>query len=43
MALSDGPPFGAGNDSFVRLNFATSRKLLEQMLHAMAASVRGRP
>ena len=39
VALSDGPPFGAGNDTFVRLNFATSRALLERIVHAMAASV----
>jgi len=40
VALSDGPPFGTGNDHFVRLNFATSRRLLDQMVHALAASVR---
>ena len=39
VALSDGPPFGAGYGSFVRLNFATSRALLEQILDAMTAAV----
>ena len=40
VALSDGPAFGAGYGSFVRLNFATSRALLEQILEAMAKSAR---
>jgi cysteine-S-conjugate beta-lyase len=42
VALSDGPPFGTGNDTFVRLNFATSRALLERIVHAMAKAVRSR-
>ena len=41
VALSDGPPFGAGNDHHVRLNFATSRALLEQIVRAMGAAIRG--
>jgi len=36
VALSDGPPFGPGCEQFVRLNFATSRALLEQIIDAMA-------
>lgn len=40
VALSDGPPFGAGYDSFVRLNFATSSALLERIVVAMGASMR---
>jgi cystathionine beta-lyase len=40
VALSDGLPFGDGYDQFVRLNFATSRALLERMVCAMAAAVR---
>ena len=40
VALSDGPPFGPGCDQHVRLNFATSRELLEQIVGAMAVSVR---
>jgi len=35
VALSDGPPFGPGCDQFVRLNFATSRALLERIVEAM--------
>jgi cystathionine beta-lyase len=42
VALSDGPPFGAGYDHHVRLNFGTSRSLLEQIVHALAGAVRGR-
>jgi cystathionine beta-lyase len=42
VALSDGPPFGPGNDRYVRCNFATSRALLEQMVTAMGAAVRDR-
>lgn len=34
VALSDGPPFGAGSEQYVRLNFATSRALLEQIVRA---------
>lgn len=40
VALNDGPPFGDGYDRFVRLNFATSRALLEQIVQAMGAAVR---
>jgi len=40
VALNDGPPFGVGYESCVRLNFATSRALLDQIVHAMGAAVR---
>jgi cystathionine beta-lyase len=36
VAVSDGPPFGPGCASHVRLNFATSRALLERIVDAMA-------
>jgi cystathionine beta-lyase len=39
VALSDGPPFGDGWEQHVRLNFATSRSLLDQILDAMAAAL----
>jgi cystathionine beta-lyase len=40
VALSDGPPFGPGCQQYVRLNFATSRALLERIVGAMGAAVR---
>ncbi|UDY36326.1 MalY/PatB family protein [Dermatobacter hominis] len=40
VAVSDGPPFGAGNESMVRLNFGTSPSLLERIVVAMGAAVR---
>jgi len=40
VALSDGPPFGPGCEHFVRLNFATSRALLERIVGAMGAAAR---
>jgi len=42
VALSDGPPFGPGCEQFVRLNFATSRALLERIVGAMGDAVRRR-
>ena len=42
VALSDGPPFGPGCEQHVRLNFATSRALLEQIVGAMGAAIRRR-
>jgi len=39
VALSDGPPFGAGYEQFVRLNFATSRALLDRIVTAMGDAV----
>jgi cystathionine beta-lyase len=41
VAVSDGLPFGAGFEQFVRLNFATSRSLLERIVGAMGDAVRG--
>ena len=35
VALSDGGKFGVGNEQFVRLNFGTSRKRVEQGLRRM--------
>ena len=40
VAVSDGPPFGAGSEQHVRLNFATSRAVLERIVGAMGAAVR---
>lgn len=39
VAVSDGPPFGSGCEQFVRLNFATSRALLEQIVGAIGAAL----
>jgi cystathionine beta-lyase len=39
VAVSDGPPFGPRCEQMVRLNFATSRALLERIVGAMAAAV----
>jgi cystathionine beta-lyase len=41
VAVNDGPPFGLGAEQHVRLNFATSRALLERILDAMSTAVRG--
>ncbi len=40
VALNDGAAFGTGGEGHVRLNFATSREILESALHAMADAVR---
>ena len=42
VVLSDGPPFGPGCEQQVRLNFATSRTLLERILEAISDAVRRR-
>ena len=42
VAVSDGPPFGPGCEQYVRLNFATSRALIEAIVGAMGAAVRRR-
>lgn len=42
VAVSDGPPFGRGNDQFIRLNFGTSAELLERIVRAMGAAIRPR-
>ncbi|GAA3996979.1 pyridoxal phosphate-dependent aminotransferase [Deinococcus rubellus] len=41
LALNDGLNFGAGYQGFVRLNFATSRELLQEGLTRLARAVRG--
>ena len=42
VALSDGPPFGAGSEQHVRLNFATSTVLLRRIVEAMGDALRRR-
>jgi cystathionine beta-lyase len=42
VAVSDGPPFGPGCEQRVRLNFATSRALLERIVGALGDAVRNR-
>lgn len=39
VGLSTGPAFGDGGEGFVRLNFATSRAILTQILEQMEASL----
>ena len=39
VALSDGVPFGEAGEGHVRLNFATPRKLLAQILEQLADSI----
>jgi len=39
VALSDGTPFGEVGEGFVRLNFATPRKLLEKILEQLADAI----
>ena len=39
VALSDGPDFGEAGRGFVRLNFATSRAILDAILERMAGAV----
>ena len=41
LALNDGLNFGAGYQGFVRLNFATSRELLQDGLERLARAVKG--
>jgi cystathionine beta-lyase len=42
VALSDGRNFGKGWEGWARLNFATSRSLLSQILESLAKAVRAR-
>ena len=42
VALSDGANFGESWEGFARLNFATSRSLLQQILEKLTKAVRGR-
>ena len=37
VMLSDGAPFGPGGDGYCRLNFATSRPVLDEILRRLAA------
>jgi cystathionine beta-lyase len=39
VALSDGPDFGEAGRGFLRLNFATSRAILDSILERMAAAL----
>ncbi len=39
VAVSDGPQFGPGCEQYVRLNFATSRTLLERIVRTMGTAV----
>lgn len=39
VALSAGPPFGTNGEGFARLNFATSRGILEEAIRRMASSL----
>jgi cystathionine beta-lyase len=43
VALSPGPTFGTQGEGFVRLNFATSRGILEEILRRMSKAIRSRP
>ncbi len=43
VALSDGAAFGRPGRGFVRLNFATSRRILSEALGRMAEALRERP
>lgn len=43
VALNDGSTFGPPGQGFVRLNFATSRAILTEIVQRMAAAVRARP
>jgi cysteine-S-conjugate beta-lyase len=42
VALNDGPSFGVGFDQYVRLNFGTSRFMLEKIVAAMGRAARTR-
>ena len=43
VALGDGPAFGAAGEGFVRLNFATSPAILDEVLTRMNAAVQAIP
>jgi cystathionine beta-lyase len=43
VALSYGRPFGPGYDQFARINFATSREILAQVVDRMAGALEQRP
>jgi cystathionine beta-lyase len=39
--LNQGASYGKGSDNYMRMNIATSRKLLEVALNNLAGSIRG--
>ena len=39
--LNDGPLYGAGGEGFSRINFATSRPILQEALNRIRDAVRG--
>jgi cystathionine beta-lyase len=41
VGMGDGRDFGAGNDAFVRFNFATSREILDEKIERMVRAMRG--
>jgi cystathionine beta-lyase len=43
VALTGGNEFGASGKGFARLNFATSRDILREILERMEAALQGRP
>jgi cysteine-S-conjugate beta-lyase len=40
VGLNDGPPYGAGNSGWLRLNFATSRAILQEALERIEQCIR---
>jgi cysteine-S-conjugate beta-lyase len=40
VALNDGPPYGAGNAGWLRINFATSRAILQEALERIGRAVK---
>lgn len=40
VALNDGPPFGKGYQGYVRLNFATSKQILDEALDRLVSTVK---
>jgi len=40
VAFSDGGKFGKGNEQFVRLNFGTTRKIVEQSLKRISRALK---
>ncbi len=42
VGLNDGPPYGRGNEGWLRINFATSRAILTEALERMERCIRAR-
>lgn len=42
VGLNDGPPYGAGNAGWLRVNFATSRAILQEALERIERCIRAR-